>query len=183
MLRTVLISLSVILLSGCTANINKPTPESSMQKSKEVKTDQAGTKKYMMYQTVAKKDAVLVQKSKDKQHCFICGMDLVKFYKTSHAATDSSGKVHQYCSLHCLADHLSKGAELENPQVVDVTSLKLIPVQEAYYVVGGKKPGTMSKVSKYAFKSIEDAKKFQAENGGKIVDFYSAWQEAKKDFK
>jgi len=183
MLKTVLISLSVILLSGCATNMNKPMPKSSTKKSKETKISQAVTKKYMMFQTVAKKDATLVQTGKDKEHCFICGMDLVKFYKTSHAAIDSSGKVHQYCSLHCLAEDLSKGAELENPQVVDVKSLKFIPVQEAYYVVGSKKPGTMSRVSKYAFKSLEDAKKFQAKNGGKIVDFYSAWQEAKKDFK
>jgi len=183
MLKIVLISLSVIFLSGCMTNINKPTPETSTKKSKEVKTDQATTKKYMMYQTVAKKDAVLVQKGKNKEHCFICGMNLVKFYKTSHVATDSSGKVHQYCSLHCLADDLRKGAQLKNPKVVDLKSLKFIPVQEAYYVVGSKKPGTMSRISKYAFKSIKDARKFQAKNGGKIVDFYSAWQEAKKDFK
>jgi len=183
MLKAILISLSVIFLSGCMTDINKPTPKTSTKKSKETKISEPVTTKNMMYQTVAKKDAVLVQKGKNKEDCFVCGMNLVKFYKTNYSATDSSGKVHQYCSLHCLAEDLSKGAKLENPKVVDVKSLKFIPVQEAYFVVGSKKPGTMSKVSKYAFKSIEDAKKFQAENGGKIVDFYSAWQEAKKDFK
>jgi len=180
-LKTVFISLSIIFLAGCATVDEKPKP-TSVTKSKEVKMVKPMLKEHKMFQTVAKKDAILVQKGDKKEHCAICGMNLVMFYKTSHVATDSNGTAHQYCSLHCLADHLSQGAELENPQVVDVTSLKFIPVQEAYYVVGSKKRGTMSKVSKYAFKSLDDAKKFQAQNGGKIVDFYSAWQIAKKDF-
>jgi nitrous oxide reductase accessory protein NosL len=82
-----------------------------------------------------------------------------------------------------LANHIKEGAELENPMVVDVTSLKFIPVTEAYYVVGSDVRGTMSMVSKYAFKNLDDAKAFQKKHGGEIMDFYSAWQVAKKDFK
>jgi hypothetical protein len=37
--------------------------------------------------------------------------------------------------------------------------------------VGSKKPGTMSMVSKYAFWTKKGAKKFQKENGGKIMKF------------
>jgi nitrous oxide reductase accessory protein NosL len=65
---------------------------------------------------------------------------------------------------------------------VDVTSLKLLPVLEVYYVVDSSKRGTMSRVSKYAFLNLEDAKKFQKENGGKIMDFNAALEVAKKDF-
>ena len=176
MLKIAIFTLSLLILSGC-ANAPKPKSE---DKAVKVKTDTV--KHYKMFQTVSKEKAVLLQDTKDKQHCYICGMNLVSFYKTNHAATDN-GVTHQYCSLHCLTAHLSKGAELENPKVVDVKSLKFIPVQEAYYVVGSSKPATMSRVSKYAFKSLDDAKKFQLKFGGKIVDFYSAWQLAKKDFK
>lgn len=175
MLKIVLLTLSLLIISGCTT---APKPIHT-KKVVEVKTPVVI--KNRIFQTVSENNATLLQKGKDKKYCYICGMNLVKFYKTNHAATDN-GVVHQYCSLHCLAEHLSKGAELENPKVVDVQSLKFIPVQQAYYVVGSSKPATMSRVSKYAFKSLDDAKKFQSKFGGKIVDFYSAWQLAKKDF-
>jgi len=135
-----------------------------------------------MYQSVNEQEATLVQTGKDKKYCVRCGMNLVKFYKTSHASTHN-GKNYQYCSIHCLEDHLGDGVTLKNPKVVDVDSLKLISVSDAHYVVGSKKRGTMSRVSKYAFADKEMAKKFQEINGGKIMNFYDALEVAKKDFK
>ena len=137
---------------------------------------------HKMFQSVSKEDAVLLQTSKDKKYCTRCGMDLVKFYKTSHSATVDK-KVYQYCSIHCLEEHLGEGITLKNPKVVDVASLKFISVKDAYYVVGSKKRGTMSRISKYAFSKLEDAKKFQATNGGEIMKFDKALQKAKEDFK
>jgi len=187
-LKILLISLSLLFISGCATKAPQPEHETVAKKStKKINkvphtVVKKVTKPHKMFQTVAKKDAVLLQKGKEKEHCVVCGMNLVMFYKTNHAATDMNGTVNQYCSLHCLTDHLRQGVELQNPKVVDIKSLKFIPVQEAYYVVGSKKPATMSRVSKYAFKSLADAKAFQKKNGGDIVDFYSAWQLAKKDF-
>lgn len=134
------------------------------------------------FQSVDEKDAILVQDGKDKRYCKICGMDLVKYYKTSHIV-ETQEKKYQYCSIHCLEDHLGHGATFKNPMVVDVKSLKFIPVGKAHYVVGSKKRGTMSYVSKYAFENLDDAKKFQAEFGGKIMDFTEAREKAKEDFK
>ncbi|NOR57620.1 MAG: hypothetical protein GQ474_03760, partial [Sulfurimonas sp.] len=111
-----------------------------------------------------------------------CGMNLVMFYKTSHAS-EHEGKHYQYCSIHCLEDHLGEGVTLKNPKVVDVNSLKLIPVGEAHYVVGSKKRGTMTRVSKYAFLDEKMAKKFQAKYGGNIMNFTKALEVAKEDFK
>ena len=136
----------------------------------------------VMFQTVDEKDAVLVQEGKEKYNCHLCGMNLVKFYKTSYIAEDETRK-YQYCSLHCLAEHLNQGVELKNPKVVEITSLKPIPVLEAYYVVGSDVRGTMSRVSKYAFKSLEAAQAFQKKHGGEIMDFNGALKEAQKDFK
>jgi len=135
-----------------------------------------------LFQTVNLKDAILVQSGKDKRYCAMCGMDLVKYYKTSHMAT-YKGKKYQYCSIHCLEDHLGEGISLKNPKVVDVNSLKFIPVNEAYYVVGSSKRATMSKVSKYAFSTLKMAKKFQAKYGGKIMNFTKAREKAMEDFK
>ena len=124
----------------------------------------------------------LVQEGKDKTDCARCGMDLIKFYKTSHTS-QYKGKKYQYCSFHCLEDHLGEGISLKNPKVVDNGSLKLISISQAIYVVGSKKPATMSRISKYAFSKMEDAKKFQSEFGGEIMDFNAAREVVQKDFK
>jgi hypothetical protein len=138
--------------------------------------------KSSMFQSVSPQEATLVQSGKNKGSCSRCGMNLVMFYKTSHAA-EHEGKHYQYCSIHCLEDHLGEGATLKNPKVVDVDSLKFIAVGNAHYVVGSKKNGTMTRVSKYAFLDENMAKKFQAKFGGKIMDFNGALEVAKKDFK
>ncbi len=135
-----------------------------------------------MFQSVGENEAVLVQSGKDKRYCVRCGMDLVKFYKTSHSSTHE-GKKYQYCSIHCLEDHLGDGVTLKNPKVVDVDSLKFIDVTKAFYVVGSKKRGTMSPVSKYAFADKKMAEKFQKLYGGEIMDFNHALEIAREDFR
>ena len=163
MIKTIIAILSLFLISGC-----GPTTTSLSS--------------HKLFQTVDEKDAVLVQTGKNKRYCVRCGMDLVKFYKTSHSAEGKDGK-YQYCSIHCLEDHLGEGITLKNPQVVDLPSLKFISVMEAFYVVGSQKHATMSQVSKYAFKNLDDAKKFQSQYGGEIMDFNSARKKAQEDFK
>jgi nitrous oxide reductase accessory protein NosL len=136
-----------------------------------------------MFQSVNPQKATLVQKGDEKKFCPVCGMNLPMFYKTNHAA-HVHGKEKQYCSIHCLVeDRELNHADVQDIQVVDVTSLKFINAKDAYYVVGSKKKGTMSMVSKYAFKNLEDAAKFAKENGGIVMDFNAAYSEAKKDFK
>ena len=153
----------VVIFVGCVAD-KKPQIKSSM------------------FQSVKESQAILVQSGKDKRYCSRCGMDLVKYYKTSHSATYKDKK-YQYCSIHCLEDHLGEGISIKNPKVVDVESLKFISVADAFYVVGSKKRGTMSKVSKYAFLSKDKAKAFQAKFGGEIMNFSQARKKAQEDFK
>jgi nitrous oxide reductase accessory protein NosL len=135
-----------------------------------------------LFQSVNPSKATLLQTGKEKKFCPVCGMNLPMFYKTNYAAT-VNGKEKQYCSLHCLVeDKELHHANEKNIKVVDAASLKFINAKTAYYVVGSKKKGTMSMVSKYAFKNLKDAAKFAAKNGGTIMDFNSAYNEAKKDF-
>jgi nitrous oxide reductase accessory protein NosL len=207
MKKFIYLSLSAFLLTGCVSSTPQTKPvkevkerQNKIKKLKKTPVKQVkkeipkkkivkkttimhhAKKNMKMFQSVDKKDAILLQKGPNKESCAICGMNLVKFYKTSHAAKVADHNV-QYCSIHCLSDHIRQGAELENPMVVDVKTLKFIPVTQAYYVVGSNVRGTMSRVSKYAFKNLSDAKEFQKKHGGEIMDFYSAWQVAKKDFK
>jgi len=123
----------------------------------------------------------LVQKGAYKNACIRCGMNLKKFYKTSHIAQDETTN-YQYCSLHCLEDHLGDGIKLKNPQVLALDKMKFMNVYDVYYVVGSSKKGTMSRVSKFAFSTKKEAEVFQFYNGGKIMDFKAARAKAKEDF-
>jgi len=167
MLKVIILVVATFIFIGCSSQ-----PLAKSQSEKQIPE---------MFQSVKPEQVTLVQEGTLKNSCVRCGMNLTKFYKTSHTATYDDKNV-QYCSIHCLAEHLNEGVELKNPHVVDVTSLKLLPVLDVHYVVGSTKRGTMSRVSKYAFSNLEDAKKFQKENGGKIMDFYGALKVAKEDF-
>ncbi len=135
-----------------------------------------------MFQTVSPSEATLVQTSKTKKFCPICGMTLPMFYKTNHSATHN-GEAKQYCSIHCVVeDKEINHSDLKDIKVVDIKSLKFINANEAFYVVGSKKKGTMSMVSKYAFADLESASVFAKENGGTVMDYNAAYAEAKKDF-
>jgi len=141
-----------------------------------------GCKSSQMFQSVNPNIAELVKGDASKHSCNVCGMNLTMFYKTSHAGSTKEGPV-QYCSIHCLLDDIENNkVDVNEVKVVDVTSLKLIPVTEAVYVVGSKKRGTMSMVSKYAFKDRADAEVFRNENGGEIMNFQAAYNKAKEDF-
>lgn len=135
-----------------------------------------------MFQTVAYKDATLLQTGKDKTSGVVCGMNLVQFYKTNHSAT-LDGKVRQYCSIHCLTEDLKiRNLPLKDIQVVDVATLKFIDATSANYVVGSSQKGTMTMTSQYAFGSKRDAYKFKKEFGGDVVDFTQAVEIAMEDF-
>jgi len=135
-----------------------------------------------MFQSVSPQKATLLQKGKEKIFCPVCGMNLPMFYKTNHAA-NVKGEEKQYCSLHCLVeDKELNHTNLKNIKVVDTASLEFIDAKTAHYVVGSRKKGTMSMLSKYAFKKLADAKAFAEKNGGTVMSFEEAYAEAKKDF-
>ncbi|RXI45034.1 nitrous oxide reductase [Malaciobacter mytili] len=134
-----------------------------------------------MFQTVNKKDATLVKTDSSKEFCNVCGMNLTKFYKTSHAVEFKNGHKEQYCSLHCFAKiNENFGNKIKKVEVVDTKSLKLIDATKAYYVVGSSIKGTMSMVSKYAFLQKEAALEFISKNGGELKTFNEALEIATK---
>ena len=134
-----------------------------------------------MFQSVPQDKAKILQSGKETKYCSNCGMDLVMFYRTNHAAK-VDGKTRQFCSIHCLAEVMQSGAKVSDIKVVDAKSLKWIDAKKAFYVVGSEVRGTMSKTSKYAFANYSDAKEFQELKGGKIMNFQEALAVAKRDF-
>ena len=131
-----------------------------------------GTAEAQMFQTVPAAEAHLFQDGPGKLYCPGCGMNLVKFYKTSHALEQADGTIHQYCSLHCLVE--ANAGALTGAQVVDTTTLAFIKADGAVYVVGSDKPGTMTMTSKYAFGTRPAAEEFAAANGGQVMTFDEA---------
>jgi copper chaperone NosL len=141
-----------------------------------------------LFQTVDKKEATLLQTGKKHERCPVCNMSLIRYFKTSHAVQLKNSKVKQYCSIHCLVDDLehrslkNKHDQIKKILVVDIKSLKFIDAKKAFYVVDSEKGGTMSYVSKYAFKEKSDALEFMKKNGGSLKSFDEAYEIAKKDF-
>jgi len=70
-----------------------------------------------MFQSVDPSKATLVGNGEGKEYCAVCGMNLVKFYKTNHVY---NGK--QVASLHCLYE-LTEGKIPSDAQVVDTKNL------------------------------------------------------------
>lgn len=158
--------LGALLLGGCTGTV-KPTPKKS----------------YTRFQSVPASQVTLLQKGTHQQECIVCGMDLPTFYKTNHAATTKEKHIRQYCSLHCVVhDNEINKIDLYDLKVVDITSLKFISAQSAYYVVGSMQEGTMTRFSKYAFAKRKDANAFVQKYGGHVMNFYDAYTIAMQDF-
>jgi len=174
--------LLVLLVLGMMTSLSQAEMKCAAGKCGKAMNASAKPKKMMkMFQAVPKEKTTLLQEGKAKAFCPECGMALPMFYKTNHAAT-VNGKVKQYCSIHCLTEDMQKGTKLTEMKVVDVTTLKFIPVETATYVVGSRKKGTMSAVSKYAFANKADAEAFAKVNGGKVTDFNGALEAAKAEF-
>ncbi|WP_294966574.1 nitrous oxide reductase accessory protein NosL [Sulfurimonas sp.] len=132
------------------------------------------------FSKVATKEPVLVQKGHEKHWCPVCGMNLKMFYKTNHTSQLHNKTSRQYCSMRCLVmDKEEYGIDTSSIKVIDALSEKFIQASSAFYVLGSKVKGTMSKKSKLAFAQEADAKKFAKKYKGKVVSFEVAMKSAK----
>jgi len=116
---------------------------------------------------------VLVQQQNGNQWCPISGEKIQDYYKTSYTAKlQMNGNSRQYCSLRCLVIDMDEyGIDLKSVKVLDIISQKYIQAKDAYFVVGSRVKGSLSKVSKLAFKSKEDAKEFIKKYKGSLKNF------------
>jgi len=107
--------------------------------------------------------------------CPLCGMDLEVYRKTSHRHTFKDGSQEAYCSLHCAAIvYQQKKDQIVKIEAADFVTGGYFEADKAHYLVGSDLPGVMTVVSKKAFSSSDDAKRFQKEHGGSIVGFKEA---------
>jgi nitrous oxide reductase accessory protein NosL len=117
------------------------------------------------------------------KECKYCGMDRGKFDFTRMVIEYDDGTTIAVCSIHCAAVDLANNIDKtpKSIQVGDFDSKELIDVEKAYWVLGGEKPGVMSKRGKWAFAKKEDAEAFSKKNGGTVADFEGAMKAAYED--
>jgi copper chaperone NosL len=108
--------------------------------------------------------------------CKYCGMDREKFAFSRMVVEYDDGSVLGTCSIHCLAVDLALNIDKtpRSVQVGDYNTKVLIDAEKAYWVIGGNKPGVMTKQAKWAFEKKEDAEKYIAENGGSLGTYDDA---------
>ena len=120
----------------------------------------------------------------DKTHtgqCPNCGMVRPMWARTWKSFETIEGANHA-CSFHCLADvALKAGRDPQGVQVALFTDYtRMVPAEQAYFVVGSSVPGTMTMTSKAAFADQASAKAFAAKCGGKVENYKATLAIAKE---
>jgi nitrous oxide reductase accessory protein NosL len=128
--------------------------------------------------------AVLAQEDVDRiPGCKYCGMDRKNFGHSRMLLTYDDGSEFGACSLHCVAVDLALNID-KSPktiQVGDFGTRALVDAEKAFWVLGGAKPGVMTRRAKWAFEKKADAEAFIQANGGSLVDFETAIKAAYED--
>jgi copper chaperone NosL len=127
----------------------------------------------------------LTQELAKYPRCRYCGMERAKFSHTRHLLVYEDDSVEGTCSLHCAAISLSLNMD-RGPKALYAGDAgapgaikPLLPVDRAHYVVDPSKPGTMTKVSKFAYASRAAADaaagtEAAVKAGARVVDFNAA---------
>ncbi|HEY5975656.1 MAG TPA: nitrous oxide reductase accessory protein NosL [Geobacteraceae bacterium] len=110
------------------------------------------------------------------RNCTHCGMDRKAYgYGRMLIQYKDGGQV-GVCSLHCAVTEMNTGTgrAIKALLVADRDSRALIPVEQATWVVGGKKRGVMTTQPKWAFATLAAAQAFVSAHGGAVA----SWAEA-----
>jgi copper chaperone NosL len=129
--------------------------------------------------------AALYANEDTKKHasCKYCGMDREKFAHSRMLIEYDDGSQVGTCSLHCAAIDLALNLD-KTPKMIwvaDYGTKSLVNAEKAFWVIGGSKPGVMTKRAKWAFAQKADADQFIKENGGTPGDFDAALKAAYED--
>jgi nitrous oxide reductase accessory protein NosL len=130
--------------------------------------------------------AVAVGQMEDiKEHpsCVYCGMDRGKFSTSRMLIKYSDGTEAATCSLHCTALDLAinVGRSPAKIMVADYDTGELVDAERSSWVLGGEKPGVMSRRAKWAFSGKEGRGGFIEAHGGAMVSFEEALKASYED--
>lgn len=115
--------------------------------------------------------------------CPHCGMDRGQYSHSRMLIVYDDNTEVGACSLHCAAIDLAVNID-KTPKTIfvgDYNTRKLIDAEQAFWVIGGSKPGVMTKRAKWAFEKKADAEAFVQKEGGTLATFEAAIQKAYED--
>jgi len=115
--------------------------------------------------------------------CKYCGMDRKMFAHSRMLLVYDDSSELGTCSLHCVAVDMALNIDKmpKTIQVADYNTKNLIDAEKAVWVIGGEKPGVMSKRAKWAFEKKADAEAFIQANKGALADFEAAIKASYED--
>ena len=150
------------------------------------------TDKNGLVKDLAKDTDPLKDELKKYPRCRYCGMERAKFSHTRHLVVYEDDSVEGTCSIHCAAISLSLNMD-RGPKAIyagdagaDGEIKPLVLVDKASYVIDPSKPGTMTRVSKFAYADAAKAEaaakvEASAKAGAKVVKFDDALKAAYLD--
>lgn len=110
--------------------------------------------------------------------CAVCGMDREAFGHSRMLVEFGDGRAFGTCSLRCAARILQAEGEARSVEVADYNTRELVGAEEAAWVIGGRRPGVMTPVAKWAFRDGRDADRFLDEFGGARAPYREALRKA-----
>lgn len=115
--------------------------------------------------------------------CKYCGMNRGVYDYSRMLIEYDDGTTVPFCSIRCAAVDLANNID-RTPKAIkvgDFNGKQLVDAEKAFWVVGGNKPGVMSKRGKWAFEKKEDAETFLKTNQGSMTTFEEAMKMAYED--
>ena len=100
--------------------------------------------------------------------CKYCGMNREQWAFSRTLIDYDDGKPEGFCSIHCAAVDLAVHIDRFPKAIMvgDYSTKQLIDAEKAFWVIGGEKPGVMTKRAKWAFATKEGADAFIKQSGG-----------------
>jgi len=130
--------------------------------------------------------SALAQKQEDVQRhpsCNHCGMSRENFDHSRMLVRYEDGSEVGTCSIYCVAVELILNLN-RTPQTIEVADYNtktLMDAEKAFWVIGGDKPGVMTKRPKWAFAKKADAEAFIQTSGGSLAMFEDAIRASYED--
>jgi nitrous oxide reductase accessory protein NosL len=120
---------------------------------------------------------------KRQPSCPYCGMNRGQYAHSRMLIEYAEKETTGVCSIHCAASEISlnRAKTLVSIRVADYPTRNLIPAEKAFWVIGGNKPGVMTKRAKWAFKEKEHAERFIKLNGGRHAQLQDAMKATFED--
>jgi copper chaperone NosL len=115
--------------------------------------------------------------------CKYCGMNREQFAFSRMYIEYDDGKPEGFCSIHCAAIDLAVHIDRfpKSMLVGDYSTKQLIDAEKAFWVIGGDKPGVMTKRAKWAFATKEGADAFIKQASGAPATFDAAMKATYED--